>query len=223
MDSSPPLFPGRAAGPVPSVGADTASLADPWSVRVGAWVFRQRSWLPVPLAIAILVGGRSEGPGWQVLSGVLLAVVGEGLRLWSVRHIGSISRTRSLTRLGPFIRSGPFRVMRNPLYVGNWLLWTGFTMAARSFWMLPVVWAVLAVQDRVIVQWEETRLRERFGAGYEQYLRDVPRWLPRPWAPRSPEPAVVHPWSAVTIGERGTLGSIALGALLLYLRAALWP
>lgn len=221
MDSSSSsVFSGRAARPVAAVSGGAVS-SEAWSVRLGAWVFRQRSWLPVPLAIAVLVGGASQGAAWPVLAGIGLAVAGESLRLWSVRQIGSISRTRSLTRVGPFIRSGPFRVMRNPLYVGNWLLWTGFTVASRAFWMLPVVWAVLAVQDRVIVQWEESRLRECFGQRYEQYMREVPRWLPRPWAPRSTEPVSLHSWRSVIIGERGTLGSIALGALLLALRALL--
>jgi protein-S-isoprenylcysteine O-methyltransferase Ste14 len=193
--------------------------SDGWTVRLGAWVFRQRSWLPIPLAVAALVGGTTHGAPWAVPAGVAVAMAGEALRLWSVRQIGSISRTRSLTRVGPFIRSGPFRVMRNPLYVGNWLLWTGFTLASRAFWLLPVMWAVLAVQDRVIVQWEENRLRERFGQRYEQYLREVPRWLPRPWAPRDTEPVTPHPWRAVVRGERSTLAAIALGAALLALRA----
>jgi protein-S-isoprenylcysteine O-methyltransferase Ste14 len=218
--SSSPLFPARASRPASAVSGVTAP-SDAWSVRLGAWVFRQRSWLPVPLAVAVLIGGTSQGPVWPVLVGIGLAAAGESLRLWSVRQIGSISRTRSLARVGPFIRSGPFRIMRNPLYVGNWLLWTGFTVASRAVWMLPVVWAVLAVQDRVIVQWEESRLRECFGERYEQYLREVPRWLPRPWAPRSSEPVSPHPWRTVMVGERGTFGSIALGALLLLLRAAL--
>jgi protein-S-isoprenylcysteine O-methyltransferase Ste14 len=175
----------------------------------------------VPLAIAVLAGGSDHGALWPVLAGIGLAMGGESLRLWSVRQIGSISRTRSLTRVGPFIRSGPFRVMRNPLYVGNWLLWTGFTVASRAFWLLPAVWAVLAVQDRVIVQWEESRLRECFGQRYEQYIRDVPRWLPRPWAPRGTEPVSLHPWPSVIRGERSTLMAIGLGAVLLTLRAVL--
>lgn len=217
MDSSSPLFSGRATRPVPAVASGASS--DGWTVRLGAWVFRQRSWLPVPLAVAALLGGTAHGTPWAVLSGVAIAMAGEALRLWSVRRIGSISRTRSLTRVGPFIRSGPFRVMRNPLYVGNWLLWTGFTVASRAFWLLPVVWAVLAVQDRVIVQWEENRLRERFGARYEQYMRDVPRWLPRPWAPRVADGVSPHPWRAVFRGERSTLAAIVLAAVLLALRA----
>ncbi len=54
---------------------------------------------------------------------------GELLRLWAVRHIGVISRTRS-DRLGPLISTGPFGWVRNPLYIGNLALWSGFTVSA---------------------------------------------------------------------------------------------
>ena len=56
---------------------------------------------------------------------------GELLRFWAVRHIGVISRTRS-DRLGPLVETGPFALIRNPLYLGNIALWVGFTLSAGS-------------------------------------------------------------------------------------------
>ncbi len=113
----------------------------------GAWLFRYRSSLPVPLALILLLvrKGQVTSP-WVLFGGPMLVVVGEGIRLWGVRHIGTISRTRT-TRYGPLITGGPYGVVRNPLYVGNWFLWTGFAVWSGLLWMIPVAWVIFAVQD----------------------------------------------------------------------------
>src|SRR5689334_20975976 len=83
--------------------------------RVGGWLFRQRTWLPLPLAAALLLIPPSDDlPTSSIwIGGAAIVVVGEALRLWAVHHIGAISRTRS-DRLGPLIASGPFARVRNP-------------------------------------------------------------------------------------------------------------
>ena len=92
-------------------------------------------------------------------------------------HIGAISRTRS-ERLGPLVASGPFAYVRNPLYLGNILLWTGFAVAARLAWLAPIVVLLLALEYHAIVRWEEQLLTTRIGDPYARYLHDVPRWMP---------------------------------------------
>ena len=109
--------------------------------------------------------------------GALVVAAGEALRLWAVHHIGSISRTRS-DRLGPLVSSGPFAFIRNPLYVGNILVWVGVAIAAQLVWFAPVAIVLLALEYHAIVRWEEGLLAERIGEPYRQYLARVPRWLP---------------------------------------------
>src|SRR5882757_8203858 len=117
------------------------SHADPMT-RFGAWLFRRRTVIPLPLALAILVipEGRTQ-PSALIGAGAVLVAIGEGIRLWGVRHIGSISRTRS-DRLGPLVASGPFALVRNPLYVGNIALWVGFALSANLPWLAPVFIAI---------------------------------------------------------------------------------
>ena len=105
-------------------------------VRLGGWLFRQRTWLPLPLAVALIViPPSSAGPAAPLwIAGLTLILAGESLRLWSVHHIGAISRTRS-DRLGPLVSTGPFGRVRNPLYLGNIALWTGFAVTARLLWL----------------------------------------------------------------------------------------
>ena len=189
-------------------------------MKLGAWTFRQRSWLPVPLGLAVVVFRTGQAPGaWPVAIGVALVVVGQLFRIWAVRHIGTISRTRTATRQGPLIMSGPFRIVRNPLYLGNWMIWTGLVLASRLVWMLPIAWAVFALQYGTMVIWEESRLRSMFGRRSDRYALDVPRWLPaRPYelAPRSP-PGIRGARSRFS--ERGTVMAIVLVASLLAVKA----
>jgi len=173
----------------------------------------------VPLGLAVIGfrTGEATGP-WPIAAGVALVAVGELLRFWAVRHIGTISRTRTSTRQGPLITSGPFRIVRNPLYLGNWMIWSGLVLASRLVWMLPVAWAVFALQYGTMVIWEEARLRSMFGRQYDRYALDVPRWLPVP--PNDLAPLQTrHPWRAVAFSERGTIAAIALVASLLAVKA----
>jgi protein-S-isoprenylcysteine O-methyltransferase Ste14 len=197
----------------------TPEQSSPFLVRVGAWTFRQRSWLPVPLALAVVTlhTGSVEGM-WPIIAGMALIVVGELLRCWAVRHIGTISRTRTSTRQGPLITSGPFRMVRNPLYLGNWMIWTGLVVVSRLIWMLPIAWTVFALQYGTMVIWEEARLRSMFGRQYDRYALDVPRWLPARPNDLAPLPTR-HPWRAVAFSERGTVMAITLVASLLAIKA----
>ena len=185
----------------------------------GGWLFRQRSWLPVPIALVLLLvrWGMTRHPALPI-AGLLLVAAGEGLRWWAVGQIGVISRTRT-TRLGPLITSGPFALCRNPLYVGNLLLWAGFTVWSGLLWMLPITLGVFLLYYRSIIDWEEALLTERFGEAYTRYVDDTPRWWPRlDRLPAALAASAMHPWREVAFSERGTLAAIGVGAVLLVIR-----
>jgi len=200
---------------------------------VGAWLFRHRTIIPIPLALAILATPASRAqPSALVGAGAVLVALGEAIRLWSVRHIGAISRTRS-DRLGPLVASGPFALVRNPLYVGNVALWVGFALSARLPWLAPVFVAILAFEYHAIVRWEERLLEERLGERYRTYTGQVPRWLPtmlhrgarrtrRDWDLSTDSAFSAMPgfsWRETFYSERGTLVAIAVGYALLWLKA----
>jgi protein-S-isoprenylcysteine O-methyltransferase Ste14 len=146
----------------------------------------------------------------------MLVVAGELVRLWSVRHIGVISRTRS-ERLGPLVATGPFAIVRNPLYLGNGALWVGFALLAGMPWMVPIVICTLALEYHAIVRWEEQMLEARWGEPYRRYLAKVPRWIPRPTL-RKIDDRPVGSWKDTLFSERGTLLAIAAGTLLLWIK-----
>jgi len=74
---------------------------------------------------------------------------------------------------------GPYRWVRNPIYVGVVGILAG-EAALFACWALAA-WALTAAVlfHLFVVLYEEPDLRLRFGADYESYLREVPRWLPR--------------------------------------------
>ena len=191
----------------------------PVVVRVGGWLFRQRTWLPLPLAVALLVIPASPGGLGAPLfaAGLLLIVTGEALRLWSVHHIGAISRTRS-DRLGRLIASGPFAVVRNPLYIGNIALWAGFAVTAGLFWLVPLVVLLLMCEYHAIVRWEETLLETRLGDSYRLYAARVHRWWPTWIGPGASRSDAAFSWRQTLFSERGTLIAIAVGIALMLLK-----
>ena len=193
------------------------------TTRLGGWLFRHRTSLPGPVAIVIVMlpGNESASP-FLVGVGVAITIVGELLRLWGVHHIGAISRTRS-ERLGPLVAGGPFALVRNPLYVGNILLWVGFAIAARMLWLAPIVVVLLALEYHAIVRWEETLLESRLGQAYREYAARVPRWIPSfNRGDRGLRRATDgFSWRATLFSERGTLSAMATGYLLLWVKAHL--
>jgi protein-S-isoprenylcysteine O-methyltransferase Ste14 len=188
--------------------------------RVGGWLFRQRTWLPLPIVAALLlIPPPADSPTSSIwLAGAAVVAAGEAVRLWAVRHIGAISRTRS-DRLGPLVATGPFARVRNPLYLGNILLWAGFAVSAQLVWLAPILVLLLALEYHAIVRWEEELLQQRIGAPYSQYVAVVPRWFPSLTASSAELPDASFSWRETLFSERGTLIAIGAGFLLLWLKA----
>jgi protein-S-isoprenylcysteine O-methyltransferase Ste14 len=189
--------------------------------RVGGWLFKKRTALPLPLAGLIVLVPASRTPGLLWL-GLVLVAMGEGVRLWAVHHIGAVSRTRT-DRLGPLIDTGPFAWVRNPLYLGNIALWTGFALSTGVVWLAVVTVLVLGLEYHAIVRWEETLLTSRIGAPYRAYTERVPRWLPKNPGPRTPPHALLpeparFSWRDTLYSERGTLIAIAVGCVVLLIK-----
>ena len=147
------------------------------SARWGAVLFRNRSWLPVPfLLVALLVPAHPTMRDW-IVAAVLIAI-GEWIRLAGVAAAGTVTRRRSrdVQRL---VNYGIFGWMRNPLYVGNFLIWMGFVVASGVLWFLPIAIVIFAIEYTLIVAYEEGVLESIFGAEYLEYKKRTPRWVPK--------------------------------------------
>jgi protein-S-isoprenylcysteine O-methyltransferase Ste14 len=148
------------------------------SARVGAVLFRHRGWLPVPfLLVPLLARGIMEPMNWVL--GFALIALGEAIRLAGVAAAGTVTRRRSRT-VQRLVTYGIFAWMRNPLYVGNFLIWMGFTVISGVLWFLPIAILLFAVEYSLIVRYEEGVLESIFGTEYLAYKHRTSRWFPRP-------------------------------------------
>ena len=78
-----------------------------------------------------------------------------------------------------FVPRGPYRLVRNPMYVGGILLLLGFGLYLASAAITLLGLAAFLLVHIFVVAAEEPGLRKRFGREYEEYCQAVPRWIPR--------------------------------------------
>jgi protein-S-isoprenylcysteine O-methyltransferase Ste14 len=196
--------------PAPPVSpAETTTAA-----RVGAVLFRNRSWLPVPfLAVPLFVPAAQSRAGWIV--GVLLILLGETIRFLGVAAAGAVTRRRS-RNVQRLVTYGIFSWARNPLYIGNLLIWLGFLVGSGVLWFLPVALVLFAVEYTLIVRYEEGVLESIFGDEYVAYKRRTPRWFPRPPAARESGP---HEWREATRSELSTIAQFVALGVAFYVKA----
>jgi len=181
--------------------------------RLQAWATRWRFLLALP-AVAVLVAFTDRGPMWP---GVAIALAGELTQLWASAH---------LHKNVDLVLSGPYALVRNPMYVGRFLVGLGLVLLTwRWFLILPYAagfW--LYAQARVLG--EEAHLRQRFGDAYAQYCRAVRRWLPLP--PRQRFSDARWSWEAVRRNHQHRVtAAVLVGLALLKWRlealGPIWP
>ena len=77
-----------------------------------------------------------------------------------------------------FVAQGPYRYVRNPMYVGGLGVIAGFGLYQRSLAIVLFALVFLCCAHLFVVFYEEPGLERRFGHSYLDYKRSVNRWLP---------------------------------------------
>ena len=152
-----------------------------------SFLFKKRSYTPVPIVLAILYFSQLKYPFW--VYGAAFIVFGELIRLSAVRYAGGRTRT---TKVGAnsLCTSGPYSRTRNPLYIGNIFIYSGMVLLSGGIYMfqlLAVVIFYFIFQYRMIISLEEEKLSSLFGQDYSKYINNVPRIIPLiiPWDSKS--------------------------------------
>ena len=131
--------------------------ADPF-LRFLFHVARRRVIAGFVVAVVAFAGAR---PSWRsIAAGVPIALLGEGLRIWAAGH---------LVKGTEVTMSGPYRLLRHPLYAGSVIMGVGFVVAAASPLAAGLVLGYLAVMTVAAVRLEEATLRADFGDTYARY------------------------------------------------------
>lgn len=111
-------------------------------------------------------------------AGLVVMALGFALALWAL-----VLMLRARTDPRPdrpdrrLVEAGPFRLSRNPIYLGFLVFMVGVALRWASLWAWLAVPAAFLVLDRAVVAREERYLAARFGEAYRAYANRVRRWL----------------------------------------------
>ena len=141
--------------------------------------FKNRSFTPIPVALSIVYFAQSDNN--YILFGAITLLLGEGIRMWSVSYAGGETRT---TKVGApsLCTAGPYGFVRNPIYVGNMLMYLGIVIIAGSpnpTLMIITTMTFFLIQYSLIISLEEEKLSELFGEEYNVYRKNVRSIIPR--------------------------------------------
>lgn len=139
-----------------------------------------------------------------IVLGAIIALIGAALRVWGAAYLGYATVHHAKMQAGWVMADGPYRYIRNPLYVGAW-----FTIAATALVMPPtgalVTVVLLTVFYFRLTLGEEAFLAATLGPSYLDYLSAVPRFFPH-WR-GSPPPAGNRPhWLTAIFTETFPIG-----------------
>ncbi len=195
-------------------------------VVIGFWAPWARSWVPsaefaprisllewLALNLSRLgLAGFAFSAAVVIVGAALAAGLGALLRIWGAAYLGYTTIHGGRMQAGELMADGPYRFLRNPLYVGGWCM-----MAAISLLMPPTgalfTLPLVTVFYLRLILGEEAFLERRLGDPYRQYLRAVPRLFPRfraglPRAGRQPH------WPVALLTEIHAIGIFIVFACL---------
>jgi protein-S-isoprenylcysteine O-methyltransferase Ste14 len=192
-------------------------MSEAFDIR--AWMFKNRSYTPLPFLLVMIIF--ADPTVISLVAGFAIVLLGESIRFWGVSIAGAETRTTGSVGGTYLITTGPFAHVRNPLYVGNMLMYAGVGVMSMALfpWLLIIACIWFLVQYSLIISREEEYLRGHFGAAYEEYIRNVPRLLPRVLAYKSAAPPPKHlNFRDGFASERRTLQAMSLVTLIIVAR-----
>lgn len=142
-------------------------------------LFRYRSYTPLPFLLVMVLFARPTT--WSMAIGAIIALIGEAIRFWGVSYAGSLTRVTGSVGAPEVVVAGPYAYVRNPLYIGNILMYCGVAVMANALtpWLVLVALVYFAIQYSLIVSLEEEFLEKEFGSVYLGYKKVVPGFFPR--------------------------------------------
>lgn len=198
-------------------------------VAAGHVLFRWRSYLLfafVPLFFWAVYQGEMIEAAWGKPAGeiaeglaIMLLVLGEALRVLTVGFVprGTSGRNTDKGQIAERLNTtGLYSVTRNPLYLGNCLMYVALALYTQNLWVVVVLALVLALYYERIIAAEESFLIEKFGASYREWVEQTPPFWPRLHGWRRPDMAfslrtVIRREHASALGGFAALYLLELG------------
>lgn len=190
-----------------------------WSPWIQLWGLGTRQslleWLALEIARTGFVSFAVATPLVIVLA-ALTAGKGAVLRVWGTAYLGNWTMSHGQMQAGRLLAEGPYRFVRNPLYLGSWCMFAAMAFLMPASGALAAMTLITIFLLRLIFG-EEAFLKTRLGEPYMEYLRWVPRLIPRlrglgaAWKrPASSEPQ----WGRALAAEINPIGVFLILAIL---------
>lgn len=139
------------------------------------WAYRYRGILMAPPYLFILLvffgEWEQEHVIWPV--GMSIFLVGVAVRVWAQIHLHYRLRVKK-----QLTTTGPYRFVRNPIYIANTTMLVGLTVISELVWFVPVMILWCAVVYSFVVRREESHLSDKYGTPYLEFMASTPRWVP---------------------------------------------
>jgi protein-S-isoprenylcysteine O-methyltransferase Ste14 len=134
-------------------------------------------WLEGAMYRIRLISGEST-PRLLVIAGAILITTGILVALW-----GAVTFTRHRVAILPFyparalVDTGPYRLTRNPMYLGMTLAHIGGALALNAMWPLILLPMALVFLFKTVIRQEEEHLARAFPNEYAEYIARIRRWI----------------------------------------------
>ncbi len=154
-----------------------------WKINIGNFFFKYRSFTPIPLILGVFLLFKPVKTGkidfLIDILGISISIVGEILRILAVGYsFTGTSGRESYLRADNLNTSGIYSITRNPLYIGNFCIFTGLIIVYSNFLALGTFVFFLFFQYYFIILAEENYLLSKYGKSYNEYRSRVNRILP---------------------------------------------
>ncbi len=132
------------------------------------------------IPLALLRRGPQIETGFLAYLAFPLWAVGGIILLWSFWNFLIQGRGTPAPIDPPkeLVATGFYRYVRNPMYVGILLILIGHILWLKALWLIVYAAIVFLAFHLFVTLYEEPALKRKFGVGYEEYLKSVPRWIP---------------------------------------------
>jgi len=198
--------------------------------KTGEYFFRWRSYLPLFMAVLfILALAHFRYPfadhrldlAWD--AGCLaVALLGQIVRFFTVGFVprGTSGRNTKGQVADALNTTGMYSIVRNPIYLGNFIIWFGLSLFMKSVWFTTVIILFFTIFYERIIFTEETFLRQKFGDAFRQWADATPAIIPRfkNWRP----PTLPFSLKSAINREYGTFFAIIATFTVLELLAGLF-
>ena len=149
--------------------------------------------VPARILSAAGIDAPAEFGLWQA-AGMLVGGAGTALAIWCVLTFAFVGKGTPAIFDPPrrLVVSGPYRFVRNPMYIGAGGAITGAALYYKSIGLFGYVALLYGVTTLLVLTYEEPTLRRTFGDDYVAYCARVGRWWPRRGARRATIPRFIR-------------------------------